>query len=186
MDDDAHLLARTAGGDAEAFGRFFRRHERAVLAFAVRRCASSEDAADAVADTFLVALRRARSFRDEGFGARPWLLGIALRVLAGQRRGALRRSRLATLLRGRTPHFTPDESEAVEAAIDDARLAGELQAALSALPASERAVLELVAYDGLTPAEAAAVLQVSGDAARTRLSRARARMRASLEPDHAC
>src|SRR5215216_3334114 len=86
--DDAKLLQLTLAGNADAFASFFRRHERAVLRFALRRCDRSEDAADAVSDTFVVALRRAHSFREQGFGARPWLLSITLRVLARSRSGS--------------------------------------------------------------------------------------------------
>ena len=55
---DADLLAATVAGDPDAFAAFFRRHERAVMRFAISRCSMPDDVADVVSETFLVALRR--------------------------------------------------------------------------------------------------------------------------------
>lgn len=178
--DDKDLLARTARGDADAFAVFFRRHERRITAFAVRRCHHADEVADVVSDTFLVALRRAGQFRAEREDAVPWLYGIAANLLAERRRGGDVRRRLLGRLRGASPRLAPDESAAVDAAIDAERTGDELRGALLAIPAGERAVLELVALDDLTPAEAAQALGLSQNAARLRLSRARRRLRLAL------
>ena len=172
---DHTLLTATADGDGDAFAAFFRRHEAAVTRFAVRRCASADEVADAISDTFLVALRRASAF-DPGHGdARPWLLGIAQRVIGGQRRSRLRRARLI----GRAaalPAYEPDEAERVEAAIDAARRLDDLRPRIDALPRRDRDVLELVALADLEPHEAAIALGISANAARLRLARARRRL----------
>ena len=63
MRTDGELLAGAARGDGDAFAAFFRRHEAVVTRFAIRRCGTADDVADAVADTFLVALRRADALR---------------------------------------------------------------------------------------------------------------------------
>lgn len=95
MDEsDGQLLAATARGDAEAFGRFYRRHEQRVLGYAIARCASASDVADVVGETFLGALGSAARFRDDGGDAVGWLFGIARRVVAHQRRSFTRRQRL--------------------------------------------------------------------------------------------
>lgn len=54
---DADLLAAAADGDGEAYGAFFRRHSRAMTAYAIRRCDNSDDVADLVSDTFMIALQ---------------------------------------------------------------------------------------------------------------------------------
>ncbi|WP_205699163.1 RNA polymerase sigma factor [Conexibacter sp. SYSU D00693] len=184
---DAQLLAGTAAGDPDAFAAFFRRHEQTVTAFVLRRCAGPDEVADAVADTFLAALRGAGRFRDEhpDGGARPWLLGIAVRVVLRQRRGARRRLRLGARAAGAQPRYAGAEADAIAAAVDAARRRPELEAALDALPRREREVLELVVHDELTPTEVAAALGISANAARLRLSRARARLRAALGDDTA-
>jgi DNA-directed RNA polymerase specialized sigma24 family protein len=62
---DQELLAATAAGDGEAFAIFWRRHTSTVMAFGIHRCASSEDVADLVADTFLAAFRAADRYRPQ-------------------------------------------------------------------------------------------------------------------------
>ena len=178
-ESDGQLLAATAQGDAEAFGRFYRRHERQVLGYAIARCANASDAADLVGETFLAALGSAARFTDDGGDAVRWLFGIARRVLAHQRRSAARRLRLAGRLQA-LPSLNPDETEAVDAAIDAARLAPRLAAALARLRPKDRELLQLVSGDGLAPAQAGAVLGMNPNTARLRLSRARARLRDAL------
>jgi RNA polymerase sigma factor (sigma-70 family) len=180
MDEsDADLLAATARGDAEAFGRFYRRHERRVLKYAIARCSNAGDVADVVGETFLAALGAAARFSDHGGDAVPWLLGIARRVLSRQRRSRWRQERLVQRLE-RLPSLAPDEAEMVEAAIDAARLAPQLAAALAALRPKDQELLRLVSADGLSPAQAGAALGMNANTARVRLSRARARLQRLL------
>jgi RNA polymerase sigma-70 factor (ECF subfamily) len=182
---DGELLAATAAGDADAFGRFYRRHERQVLTFAVLRCPNSGDVADLVAETFMAAMTSAGGYRPGKGDAGAWLLGIARHTLARQRRTFARRTILVRRLAG-LPVFGPDEAEAVDTAIDAARLAPKLKAALAGLQAKDRELLLLVARDGLEPAQAGAVLGMNPNTARLRLSRARKRLRVSLgEPSAA-
>lgn len=173
---DGELLAATAHGEVEAFGCFYRRHERRVLGYAVGHCTNPSDVADLVAETFLQALISAGRFRSTDGDALPWLLGIARHVLARQRRSFTRRQRLLRRLSG-IPAFSADEAEAVDAAIDAARLAPALTKALSGLRAKDRDLLLLVARDGLEPAQAGAALGMNPNTARIRLSRVRKRLR---------
>jgi RNA polymerase sigma factor (sigma-70 family) len=180
MDEsDGQLLAATARGDAEAFGRFYRRHEQRVLGYAIARCANASDVADVVGETFLGALGSAARFHDDGGDAVPWLFGIARRAVAHQRRSFTRRQRLLGRL-GALPSLNRDEAEAVDAAIDAARLAPQLLAALATLGPKDRELLQLVSGDGLSPAQAGAVLGMNPNTARVRLSRARTRLRGLL------
>jgi RNA polymerase sigma factor (sigma-70 family) len=179
---DQELLAATTAGDGEAFAMFWRRHMSTVMAFGIHRCASSEDVANLVADTFLAAFRAAGRYRAETVTAAPWLLGIATRVASNQHRRLARWLRVSRPVAGEPPRFTGEEYEAVEAAIDAARQAPLVQAALRAMPVGDRKVLELVAYAQLSPSEAAVALGISPNAARLRLARARRRLRAQLLP----
>ena len=182
---DQELLAATAAGDGEAFAIFWRRHTSTVMAFGIHRCASSEDVADLVADTFLAAFRAAGRYRADTATAAPWLLGIATRRASNQHRTLARWRRGNQRVAGERPRFTGEEYEAVEAAIDAARQVPHVQAALRAMPAGDREVLELVAYAQLSPSEAALALGISPNAARLRLARARRRLRellASADP----
>lgn len=109
-----------------------------------------------------------------GAAARAWLLGVARRALANARRGSRRRDGLAERLRAQLERELP----ALERA---GAPTGPLRAALDALTAQEREVLLLVAWEGLDPAEVATVLHDPAATARTRLHRARARLRARLD-----
>lgn len=150
----------------EAFGELYRSHLSAIAAYASRR-AAAEDAVDVVAETFLVCWRR---FDDlpEGPAVRPWLYGVARRVLANQRRGELRRHALHDRI--------CSEWIQVHVADEPADLSSLVQA-LEALSESDRDILLLVGVEELKPAEIAVVLDVSPEIARNRLSRARARLR---------
>ena len=176
---DAELLAATAAGEADAFGSFYRRHEALVLAYAVHRCMNASDVADLVGDTFMGALRSAPRFAERDGDAVAWLLTIARRALAHQRRSFLRRQRLSHRLAS-LPAFSADEADAVEAALDAARLAPGLSAALRTLSPKDHELLLLVHRDGLTPTQAGRVVGINANTARLRLSRARSRLRERL------
>jgi RNA polymerase sigma factor (sigma-70 family) len=145
----------------------------ALLGYALRRCPTEEDAADVVAETFLVAWRRLEDV-PRGDEARPWLYGVARRVLANQRRGELRRGRLTGRLVPELRSWAPaDEAE------DDADLAA-VAGAFERLPRRDREVLELVAWEGLAAREVAVVLGCQVTTARVRLHRARRRFAQEL------
>ncbi|HEX3243095.1 MAG TPA: RNA polymerase sigma factor [Solirubrobacterales bacterium] len=152
------------------FSDLYRRHARELLGYALRRSADSDDAADVVAETFLIAWRRLGDV-PPGDEARLWLYGTARRVLANQVRGARRRDRLTERLRGelrrRLPARPPRED-------------GPILEALAELREADRELLMLIGWEELTPTEAARALDISPLAARTRLHRARRRLRARL------
>ena len=82
------------------FTELYDRYSGHILAYAARRTAGNADAADVLAETFLVAWRRLDDVpTDEA--ARPWLYGVARRVLANHHRGVTRRSRLDDRVRRR-------------------------------------------------------------------------------------
>jgi RNA polymerase sigma-70 factor (ECF subfamily) len=155
------------------YGRLYRDQGRAILAYALRRVEDREDAADVVAETFLVAWRRL----DEvpiGDGGRLWLYAVARRVIANLHRAERRRTRLGQRLA---------ESVRIELA-SQAAPAGEgaeVLRAMGGLGDDDRELLLLVSWEELSPREAAKVLGISSLAARSRLHRARRRLRALLE-----
>lgn len=177
---DAELLFASSAGSAEAYSVFFRRHVDPITRYALRRCSSPDDVADLVGECFLVALQAAHRYVPETDTALPWLFGISRRLLAKQRRKYVGNRRLEIKVSNSFPVFTASEDDAIASAIDAANQAPILEEALSRLTRSERDVLELVAYDGLTPSEAAEALDISPNAARLRLSRARRSVRVHI------
>ena len=165
----------TTEPEVDSFQRLYAAHVDPILGYALRRVGSPADAADVVAETFLVAWRR-RAEVPDGEAARLWLYGVARRVLANQRRGDLRRSALAGRLRAELPVVVPDPTAALAARADVTR-------ALAQLSAGDREVVELTAWEGLDTRQVADVLEITAVAARARLSRARKRLRAALGHD---
>lgn len=155
----------------ERLTELYGRHGEDILAYALRRAQTPEDAADALAETFLVAWRRLAEVPSEP-EARLWLYGVARRTLLNQRRGALRRERLAERMRAEARAILP---VAPREGRGDAVLA-----ALGALREQERELLLLIAWEELSPAQAARVLGISAVAGRARLHRARRRLRGAL------
>jgi RNA polymerase sigma-70 factor (ECF subfamily) len=169
---------RTAVGREEAeerFERLYAEHGRAVLAYALRRLTDPHDAADVVAETFLVAWRRLDDVPASD-AARLWLYRVARYVLANQYRSERRRERLAERLRR-------DLSLALEDVPRPAWDSGTLRDALAGLGAEDQEILRLCGWEELTPRQIATVLGITHVAARSRLHRARRRLRASLGPE---
>jgi RNA polymerase sigma-70 factor (ECF subfamily) len=151
------------------FDRIYQAHGKAVLGYALRRT-STDAAQDIAAETFLVAWRRLDDLPKDPL---PWLLGVARRLLANQRRGATRAETLRLKLIDAERWAPTDTSQTP---ID-----APLMQALARLSGSERELLMLVAWEELTPTQAARVLNISAVAARVRLHRAKRRLRESLE-----
>lgn len=176
-DGDVQLLLALPD-DVHAYETFYRRYVRRVTGFAATRCASAADVADAVALTFVRLLSAARRYDPERGDPAAFLMGIAANVLREQHRARRRHAALVSRLAGRDLLHT-DDVERIEAAIDAARQRDQLDAAMDAVPAGERRMIELVA-DGRTPSQAADVLGITHGAARVRLSRARRRLRPNV------
>lgn len=167
----------SANQDEDRFRRVYAAHFAPLLAYALRRVAQREDAADVVAETFLVAWRRCAEM-PPGDEVRLWLYGVARRVLANHHRGGVRRERLGERLRQRLTAPAGDPAAEV-----GARLA--VQSALGRLGDLDREVLTLTVWEGLQPREVASVLGIGPAAVRTRLNRARTRLRRLLGDDPA-
>ncbi|HVY77909.1 MAG TPA: sigma-70 family RNA polymerase sigma factor [Solirubrobacterales bacterium] len=159
---------------AEArFSQLYRDQGRAILAYALRRVEDPEDAADVVAETFLVVWRRLGEV-PIGSGARPWLYAVARGVIANLHRTERRKTRLGQrLAQSLRTELATHRAPSGETA--------EVLRAMSALNEDDRELLLLVSWEGLTPSEAARVIGSSSLATRSRLHRARRRLRALLE-----
>lgn len=146
--------------------------ERRLIAYAVRRVDVAADAADVVAETYLVAWRRLAD-APNGEEVVPWLFGIARRILANHYRGERRRLALADRLRS---SLDEQESRATAPTLGQS----DVSLALANLDADDRELLLLDAWDGLGRDEIAASLDISRAAVRTRMHRARKRLAEAL------
>ncbi len=167
------------GVDPVAFEVFYRRHVEAVGRFVARRVDDPHLAADLTADVFLAAIESAAGYRPDRGSQIGWLFGVARNVIADERRRADQRLRVTGRLAGRRD-LDVDDIARIEERIDAEAAARRTYRALSELPEGTRALVELVAVDGLTVTEAAIALGVSPVAARVRLHRARRTVRALL------
>jgi RNA polymerase sigma-70 factor (ECF subfamily) len=161
-----------ADADRAAFEALFTRTSQAVLAYLVRRVDDPADAADLLAEVYLVAWRRLEQV-PVGDQGRLWLYGVARRVVSNHRRGQARRRQLADRLR---EHLQSTSMPAHEPSDEEARI----HAALDQLSPTDKEILRLTAWEGLGAHEAAVVLGIGSDAARARLARARQRLRGVL------
>ena len=147
----------------EAFNELFEEHASQILAFALRRAPSRDEAEDVAAETFAVAWRRRETLPDDPL---PWLYGIAANVIRNQQRSLRRRSRLTRKLSAEPPVVGLDPAGGL--ADRD-----EFAAAFARLSESQCEVLRLVAWEGLGAREAATVLGCTESAFKVRLHRAR-------------
>ena len=161
----------------QRFEHLYEAHRRDLLAYALRR-ATPQEAQDAVSEAFLVAWRALD--RVPTGDQLPWLIGITRRTLANQRRGTRRRTALVERIAG---EGTPESRDPADRAERGATLR-----ALAALGERDREALCLIAWEGLTPAQAAEALGIPGTVFRVRLHRARQRLAMVMgecEPGHA-
>jgi RNA polymerase sigma factor (sigma-70 family) len=172
-ESDAEIVGRSTTGDAKAFGELFWRHNGAVHAYLARR-AGRDTADDLVAEVWLRAFRDRANFDPLYADARPWLFGIARNVLNAHWRHL---SKAPPLF----PVAISDPWPEFEEQIDVTERRSELVRALDALTDDEREVLLLVAWERMSSASIALMLDVPASTVRNRLHRARTIMRSGLE-----
>ena len=173
--DDGTLWQRSQDGDTVAFGLLFRRHADAIYSYCFRRTADWALAEDLTSVVFLEAWRKRRSVELSADKVLPWLFGVATNVVRNQRR-SLRRYDAA--LR-RVPPLEPERDFADDVAqrVADAERMRGILAIVRGLPSGEQDALALCGWHGLSTAEAAFALGVPEVTVRTRLFRARRRVR---------
>lgn len=169
------MTGRSRSEREHRFRRLYDAHHGDIEAYCRRR-SSETTAADAVSETFLTAWRRLDDI-PSGESARLWLFGVARNVLANQRRGATRRRRLhLRMLEQRHSEGEVAESAAVETE--------PVLRALSRLRPDDAELLRLVAWEELSHAQIAELMQISPNAVAIRVHRARARLRSELGHEH--
>jgi RNA polymerase sigma factor (sigma-70 family) len=156
----------------QRFDALFASYGEDVVAYCGWRAGSPSDAQDAAAEVFLTAWRRLDDM-PEGDAARVWLYATARRVMANQRRSRRRQMALQERLVLET---TPAQHEPAQ---DGEEML--VREALRSLTPRDREVLLLAEWEGLSPAQTAAVLGCLTVTARGRLHRARRRFRAVFE-----
>lgn len=143
----------------------FEAHYDALLAYARRRAGELADAEEVVADTFVIVWRRLDDLPVETAERLPWLMGIARRVVLNQRRSTRRRAKLQDRMR-----IAAAAGQASPSALPP------VTDAMTRQSETDREILRLIAWEGLSHAEVAIVLGISANAAAIRLHRARARL----------
>ena len=164
---DAELLARVAAGELGALGALYDRHREPVRSFVARATCGHADADDLVHDAFLTAARIAARF-DGRASARPWLIGIAARLVQRRARGLGRIPRILA----RLAWTRPQASDPVEAL--EARSAlGVVAPAVARMTTGKRIVLLMAELEGMTGPEIAEALEIPIGTVWTRLHHAR-------------
>ncbi|MGK5739245.1 RNA polymerase sigma factor [Micromonospora sp. URMC 103] len=177
---DAEIIARMHG-DPEMFAVVFDRYYPDVHGYVSRRL-GRDVADDVAAETFLVAFDGWRRYDVRQPSARPWLFGIASNLIAGHQRAEARRYRALARMDQTTtdPDSADGPADRVAGRLDAQAVRARLAAALAGIAPSDREVLLLVAWADLSCEEVARALEIPAGTVRSRLHRARTRLRAAL------
>ncbi|MCG5217487.1 RNA polymerase sigma factor [Streptosporangium sp. KLBMP 9127] len=174
--DDAELLAAVAAGRLEALRVLHARHAPWIRVRLARRCADPDVVEDALQDTFVAVWQSAKRYRASEGDAAAWIWTIAIR-------------RLVSVLRGRAGRWIGqgheiDDAHPAERSAEDVVLLGvehgDLGEAIARLSPELRAAIQATVLDGLTTREAAHLLGIPEGTVKTRVMRAKARLRRDL------
>jgi RNA polymerase sigma factor (sigma-70 family) len=175
---ELNLRARVRAGQPEAFSELFDECARLVYRHGLRATGDWSVAEEIVSLTFLEAWRLRGTVRpDDDAPLRPWVLGIAVNVTRNVARAGRRHQ--AAMSRLPPPADVPDFADELAGRLDDEAQLAAVQDALARLRRGEREVVALCVWDGLGYAEAAQALGVPVGTVRSRLSRARRKLRAA-------
>lgn len=161
----------------EIFAQLYDRHAADIHRYAARRLGDTV-ADDITAETFLIAFRGRARFDTDRSSARPWLYGIAANLIGKHRRTELRA--LRALARTGVDPVAESWADQVDSRVTAQAAHAPLAAALAALAARDRHVLLLVAWADLSYQEVAEALGIPIGTVRSRLNRARRKVRADL------
>ena len=173
------LWVRACGGDARAFGELFDVHRDRVYRHAYWMVGDVHDAEDAAAVAFLELWRARARVRVVGGSVLPWLLVTVAHVVRNLRRGQRRYGGVLASLRPADAHPSAEQVAAERGSVYE-HVDPRLAEVMRVLPRVDRGLLLLTTLEGYSMAEAAAALGLTEGAARTRLSRARAKLRGQL------
>ena len=170
---DGDLIRRIARRDANAFEALYRRYARPVFGLALRRLGDRMSAEDAVQETFAAIWRSARTYKpDRGAGA-PWLYAVARNAIVDRSRGRNEPP-------GEGPEVPSDEPSPAERA-EASYTSWRVHRALETLPETEREVIELAYYGGLSQSEVADFLNIPLGTVKTRTRSGLGRLADQLE-----
>jgi RNA polymerase sigma factor (sigma-70 family) len=176
--EEGRLWVAAVGGDGDAFAAVFDLHVERVHRQALRFSLTVQDAEDVTAMVFLEAWRLRHRVRVVDSSVRGWLLVTAAHIA---RNGYRARRRHDRVLRGIRPEHASDPADEVAAAEQRAHARGRVGPAFAGLSARDQEILALCVIEEVRPADAAVLLRISAGTARTRLSRAKERLRMSIE-----
>lgn len=180
MESDVELWAAVRLGDGAAFETIYQRHADAIYNYAFRRTGSWAQAEDITSMVFLEAWRRRVDAQLTTPLVLPWLYGIASNLCRRQWRTLMRFQRMLTKLPSN--HVEPDPAEGVVSRLEDERRMRVALEAVRDLNQDEQDVIALCVWSDLTYAEAAAALGLPIGTVRSRLSRARQKIRRQTTP----
>jgi RNA polymerase sigma-70 factor (ECF subfamily) len=183
--DEIALIDSAQHGDLDAFNRLVLAYQNMVYNQAYRMVSDMDVAEDAAQDTFIIAFRKLGTYRGGSFKA--WLLRIVTNLCYDELRR--RKRRPTTPLEPmdhdddeiESPRWLSDPSETPEQTAERAELAKALQCCLDGLPADFRAIVTLVDIQGLDYSEAAQAMGRPLGTVKSRLARARTRLRDCLQ-----
>ncbi len=183
--DEAALIQEAQRGDLDAFNRLVLAYQDLVYSQAYRMMGEAPSAEDAVQEAFISAYRSLRSFRGGSF--KSWLLRIVTNACYDELRW--RKRRPTTPLEPvdedneeiESPHWLADPDESPEEAAERAELSSALQRCLDELPDDFRAVVILVDIQGFDYSDASEVIKKPLGTVKSRLARARVRLRDCLQ-----
>jgi len=174
---DGDIIRRSLDHRA-AFAELYDRHERVIYRYAARRLGTAH-ADDIASETFLVAFSRREDYLG-GEDARPWLLGIATKLI--QQHARREAKAWKGLLADDLARVDIDHFDAVNARLDAKATARKLGKAMARLPTGDRDTILLHTFGDLDYEGIASALSIPIGTVRSRLNRARRKLRAAIEP----
>jgi len=173
MTSDEALMQEFQGGSRAAFEELFARYRKQLYGFFERRLNNSQRAEDLTQETFLAVIRAVSRYEPRA-SVRTYLYGIALKLLAAERRRVFRNSAWSNALGLGTTEPNTDRTP-------DSVLW--IRQAMERLEASDREILMLREYEQLSYSEIAELLRIPVNTVRSRLFRSRLALKSYLESD---
>src|ERR1700681_1303443 len=169
MTSDEALMLEFQGGSRAAFEELFARYRKPLYGFFGRRLNNPERAEDLAQETFLVVIRAASRYQPRAL-VRTYLYGIALKLLAVERRQQMKTAPSEPIMPEPSFDATTDTSLWIRQALEK-------------LDSTEREILMLREYEQLSYAEIAELLELPVNTVRSRLFRSRMALKGHLEPE---